>query len=94
MVKMIYVNVELWPHGNSQDRLTLFEAIIHNTGGDTKTGIYEYLISKRGGFRAVDASISRADVKHVLRRGIIEGFPRLRLGAAELLFRCLREGFG
>jgi hypothetical protein len=33
-------------------------------------------------------------VKHVLRRGEIKGFPRLRLYAHDLLFRALRSAFG
>ena len=91
---MIWIKVEMWPGGLAESARTLFEAIIHNTGGTQSSGSYEWIVSRKGGFKTEVDRLRRADVRNVLRRGIIEGFPRLRLGAADLLFRCLREGFG
>lgn len=91
---MIYVKVELWPGGDKAGARTLQEAIIHNTGGDVATGEYEYLFSKVGGFKATDLQLRTAQVKNVLRRGEVKGFPRLRLYAHDLLFRALRLAFG
>ena len=91
---MIYVRIELRPGGNKARARILQEGIIHNTGGDHTTGEYEYLLSKVGGFHATDQELARAQVKHVLRRGEIKGFPRLRLYAHDLLLRALTLAFG
>ncbi len=91
---MIYVRIELWPGGSKERARCLQEGIIHNTGGDVSTGEYEYLLSKVGGFKATDQQLRTAQVKHVLRRGEIKGFPRLRLYAHDLLLRCLLLAFG
>jgi hypothetical protein len=91
---MIYIRVELWPGGNRAGARCLQEGIIHNTGGDHKTGEYNYLLSKVGGFKASDLQLCTADVKNVLRRGEIKGFPRLRLYAHDLLLRALTLAFG
>jgi hypothetical protein len=91
---MIFIRVELWPGGDRSRARTLSEGIIHNTGGDHRVGEYEYLFSRVGGFKATDRQLATADVKNVLRRGEIKGFPRLRLYAHDLLFRALRFAFG
>lgn len=91
---MIYVRIELWPGGSKAHARCLQEGIIHNTGGDHTTGEYAYLLSKVGGFHATDQQLARAEVKHVLRRGEIKGFPRLRLYAHDLLLRALTLAFG
>lgn len=91
---MIVVKIELWPGGLSGAARTLGEILIHNTGGGRSRGNYEYIISKVGGFKAhtYDA-MARCEVKNVLRRGKVEGFPRLRLYATDLLFRVLADAF-
>ena len=91
---MIYIKMELWPGGCRERARVLQESIIHNTGGDESTGEYEYLFSKVGGFKADDAQLRRADVKNVLRRGHVTGFPRLRLYGHDLLLRALKLAFG
>lgn len=91
---MIYIRIELWPGGSKERARCLQEGIIHNTGGDHRTGEYNYLLSKVGGFKASDAELRTAQVKNVLRRGEIKGFPRLRLYAHDLLLRALTLAFG
>jgi two-component SAPR family response regulator len=91
---MIVIKVDMWPGGDSKRAYNLFEAIIHNVSRLSTLSDYEYVISKRGGFKTTPDKIARVDVKHILRRGIVTRFPRLRLGAADLLYRCLKAGFG
>lgn len=88
---VIHIKIELWPMGDRKRAKILQEGIIHNTGGTDSIGEYEYLFSKQGGFKGDIATI---DVKNVLRRGKIEGFPRLRLYAQDLLLRALTIAFG
>ncbi len=90
---MIFVKIELWPVGSRACARTLGEIIIHNTGGDHRTGEYSYLISKVGGFKATDEQVGRTEVKNVLRRGLVGNFPRLRLYATDLLLRVLASAF-
>lgn len=91
---MIYIRLEIWPQGNKARARVLHEGIIHNTGGSMTTGDYEYLFSKKGGFKASDPELQRAEVRNVIRRGEVKDFPRLRLYATDLLFRALRSAFG
>lgn len=91
---MIYIRIELWPGGCEDRKRCLHEAIIHNIGGDASIGEYEYLISKVGGFKCRGAAMATAMVRNVLRRGTVKGFPRRRLYAVDLLFRCLRSAVG
>lgn len=90
---MIFIRVEIWPHGNQDAKRTLGEAIIHNTGDGTSTrGTYAYILSRRGGFKERrHRGISMADVGNVLKRGIITDFPRKKLLAWDLLLRALQK---
>jgi hypothetical protein len=91
---VIYIKIELWPGGDSTRARVLSEGIIHNVGGDSARGNYEYLFSKVGGFGATVREIATAQVKKVLRRGAVLNFPRQRLYAHDLVFRALRAAFG
>lgn len=91
---MIYIRAEMWPGGDDSRARCLFEGIVHNTGGDARTGEYEYLFSRVGGFKADAARIRSVDVINVLRRGEVKGFPRLKLYAHDLILRALRSAYG
>lgn len=44
---MIYIQVELWPYGNKEERIKIAEAYIENTlTGDAQFGNYEYTINE------------------------------------------------
>ena len=78
---MLVVRIELWPHGDMTRRKTLATGFIANTGTGTPT---------RGNYRV--------ELKDALgrpwRRGTVEGFPRKRLLAWDLLFRALSNLIG
>ncbi len=87
---MIRITIELIPHGIESRKSILGIATIVNdgTGGDGRgaantTGNYEVTLSKRG-----------AQVSQVWRKGRVEGFPRLKLGVYDLLYRGLRNIVG
>ena len=79
---MIVVTVELLSAVTGA-RTHLGTAVIANDGRGTVTsGNYDVRLSKRG--RPAD----------IWRRGRVEGFPRKRLGAWDLLYRALRATVG
>lgn len=78
---MIRIRVELISARTGETTL-LGQAIIANDGKGTPTqGDYSFKLSQRGG-------------RQWWREGAVEGFPRKRLGAWDLLYRCLREAVG
>jgi len=79
---MIRVTVELVPGGVGKPKL-LGTAVISNRGGleGHRVGNYEVMFWERRRGKA-------------LRSVQVEGFPRLRLTAWDLLYRALREAFG
>jgi hypothetical protein len=80
---MIVVRVELWPFGNQARAIPLGTATITNDGsGGLHVGNYNAEFSKRGA-KASTWKSSR-----------VEGFPRKRLGAWDLLYRALRSAVG
>ncbi len=88
---MIYVRMELWPGGDRERATCLGEAVISNTGEGTKTsGSYHTYLSRRGGFKK---PVTGA-IRFSWREGCIDGFPRKRLLAWDLLFRVLKELVG
>lgn len=79
---MIYVRIELWPHGSQENAELLGEAKITNIGSGTPTrGEYKYLLRGKHGSKG-------------LREGSVSNFPRKRLLAWDLLYRVLRSAFG
>lgn len=75
---MIVVKLELWPFGDESKARPLGTAIIANDGsGSNGTGNYRVVLSKRG---------KKAGK---WKEGALEGFPRKRLGAWDLLYRAL-----
>ncbi len=91
---MIYMRLELWPGGNRSRMRILSEGLIHLTGAGGASGSYEWLFSKVGGFKASDIELRTVQVKNVLRRGELHGFPRRRLYGHDLLLRALKLAFG
>ena len=76
---MIRVTVELVPYGDESRAKTLHTAVIANDGTGTKNqGNYHFSLSRKGSMRP-------------WKSGRIRGFPRLRLGAWQLLQRALKE---
>lgn len=72
---MLVVKVEIWPYGDQLKARTLGTAKIANDGsGDECTGNYNVVLS---------------NAVRVWKRGRVEGFPRKRLNAWDLLCRAL-----
>lgn len=88
---MIYIKVELWPCGDKSRARTLGEARIANVGGTSTQGKYLAQLSKVGGFKA-DA-LAAPKLPNTLRTVAIDGFPRKRLYAWDLLLRVLASAF-
>lgn len=78
---MLVVRIELWPHGDMARRKTLATGFIANTGTGTPA---------RGNYRVV----LKDALGRPWRHGTVEGFPRKRLLAWDLLFRALRNLVG
>jgi len=80
---MIVVTVELWPLGDESLKRHLGIAVIANDATGTPTiGNYRVVFSKAGRPKAE------------WRRAAVSGFPRKRLGAWDLLYRCLKVAVG
>lgn len=77
---MIYIRVELWPKGDESRKREIGTAIIDNVGGTATTGNYRVRLLK---------SPEYAKRTGVWKQGAVVGFPRLRLGPWDLLFRAL-----
>lgn len=82
---MIYIRVELWPHGDESRKREIGTAIIDNVGGSVSTGNYRVRLLK---------SAEYAKRPGVWKQGAVTGFPRLRLGPWDLLFRALASCAG
>lgn len=77
---MIKITVELWPKGSEHHKRHLGTAEIWNDGKGTATrGNYRVRLSKRGMPNAT------------WKTGVVEGFPRKRLLAWDLLYRALHN---
>lgn len=72
---MIRVTVELLRKGSETNRETLGVAEIANVGGTLTRGDYAVRLLGKGG--------------RAWKTGTVEGFPRLKLGGWDLLFRAL-----
>jgi len=80
---MLVIKIELWPRGDEKEKKLLHVGWIGNVGTGTRTsGNYKYVLSQRN------------TPGRTLRKGFINGFPRKRLSAWDLLYRCLREAVG
>lgn len=83
---MIRITVELVSAISADRNETLGVAEISNVGGTVSRGNYFVRLSKRGrSFRRFGEPF---------RTGVVEGFPRKRLGGWDLLYLALRECVG
>lgn len=84
---MIIVKIELWPGGfeDHPQKRELQRIFIANVGGTAQVGSYDVVIPK---------SAEYAKRPGIWRKGRVTGFPRLRLGPADLLFRALAACVG
>jgi len=73
---MLVIRIELWPHGDVSRRKTIATGTIVNSGAGTIT---------RGSYRVQLKDALGRPWKH----GTVEGFPRKRLLAWDLLARAL-----
>lgn len=80
---MLVVKIELWPHGDESRARVLGRAEIANDGSGTRT---------RGNY--VVRLFRDMTTQTEWRSAIVTGFPRLRLGAFDLLFRALVNTVG
>lgn len=74
---MIVVRVELWPQGDKSKARCLGEAEIANVGDTQQAGDYDVRLLKWGAGR------------RTWKAGRVTGFPRLKLGPWDLLYRAL-----
>jgi hypothetical protein len=86
---MIYIRIELWPHGLSSKARLLHEGVIANVGGTATRGDYTYALGRKGAKLAAILAGSGA-----IKVGSVKGFPRQRLGAWQLLYLALHDAFG
>ena len=83
---MIRVTIELLPWGNEERKRTIGVVEIANDGtGDHETGNYNATLSKEPPI---------AKTRGVWKRGRVEGFPRLKYGPYDLLYRVLKVCVG
>lgn len=78
---MLVIRIELWSAITGK-RTELGTVTITNVGGTKTRGNYEVRLFKKGA------------KKSIWKKGIVEGFPRLRLGAYDLLLRGLAAMVG
>ena len=77
---MLYVKIELWPHGLTTQKQILFEGGIANDGTGTKTtGNYTFAFANCKSHRA--------------KKGEVRNFKRLNKSSLELLYLCLKQIF-
>lgn len=88
---MIYIRIEMWPVGSLEQRRILGEAVIANIGGTKTLGNYEAILSKRGGFKSDEKSMSRMNVRNVWKKLEIHGFKRKQKGFWQLMTEVLVE---
>jgi hypothetical protein len=90
---MLVVKIEMWPQGDHTKARSIGVATIANTGGDTTLGDYECRLfkspenSKKA--RPLHEMLTRPKAKETWRKGTVQGFPRIKLGPWDLLFRAL-----
>ena len=83
---MIVCKIELWPDGDNQNVELLGVVAISNDGSGTdETGNYNVELHE---------SPRDAGRSEIWKRGRMEGFPRLRLGPYDLLYRALKACVG
>ena len=76
------IKFELWPFGLESQKQSLGHATITNIGGTNTSGEYKATLFTKG------------DKPRVWKAGKVFGFPRLKLGGWDLLYRALRELIG
>jgi len=80
---MIVVTIDLWPLGIEANKKHLGTAYIaNNLEGTVETGNYTVKLTKWN------------NAKTAWKKGSVRGFPRLKLGAWDLLFRALLDTVG
>lgn len=84
---MLVIRIELWPHGDRARARELGRVEIANTGTGSPT-VGNYVVQL---FKSAAQGARRPGV---WKRGRVEGFPRKRLGAYDLLFRALAAVLG
>jgi hypothetical protein len=82
---MLICKIELWPHGDSSRAVNLGVVEIANVGGTVSRGEYAVKLSK-----SKDEARKRGNWK----AGAVTNFPRLKLGAYDLLLRALAAVIG
>ena len=87
---MIYIRIEMWPHGERALARLLGEAVIANSGGTKEVGVYTAFLSKFKGFS--DPSIPKKS--ETWKFVSIKGFKRLRGGPWDLLLLVLAAAIG
>lgn len=81
---MLVIRIELWSAITGQRR-EIGTVTIANVGGTKTRGNYEVKLFK---------NLRDAAKKAIWKKGVVEGFPRLRLGPYDLLLRALAAMVG
>ena len=84
---MLYIRIEIWPFGKQERARLLGEMHIANTGESDVRSVGHYTTKI---FRSPEYSKRPG----VWKQGEVKGFPRLKLGPWDLLFRALRSTVG
>lgn len=85
---MIRVTIELFPMGDETKRREIGKMDIFNdASGSAKIGNYGVRLYKT-------AEFSEKNAGKLWRRGEVLGFPRLKLGPYDLLYRALADTVG
>lgn len=93
---MIVIRLEMWPKGDHTRARSLGVATITNVGGNLKIGEYEATLFKSAEYsdraekRPIHEMLTKPKSHEIWRKGKVSGFPRLKLGPWDLLFRVLR----
>lgn len=82
-IDSLEAQIELWPLGQSNNARFLGHILIANDGtGSKSSGNYNIILT------------TKHQKPRTWRRGRVEGFPRLRLNAYDLLYRGLQSTVG
>jgi len=85
---MMKIIIEMWPQGDESRKYLLGEAVIANVGGTEDLGNYEARLFKSPRYAKPQ------NVGAVWHKGIVNQFPRKRLGPWDLLYRALAVTVG
>jgi hypothetical protein len=91
---MIVVKIEMWPRGDESQMYELGRTYIYNAGGSrtsTKKADYEVRVCRKGKYDFTLHDLQSGT--GFVRRGRVEGYPRLAYNIWRLILRALKAAF-